>query len=65
MSDTCPACGAGQLTEHVEQIPSAWEGRHGTVPLRYSTCNNCGSELVNAEQARANKGEVLKFREVA
>lgn len=65
MSEVCPACGSGQLTEHVEQMLAAWEGRHGTVPLRFSTCNGCGSELVNAEQARANKGEVLKFREAA
>ena len=36
----CPACGAGRLTEHVEQMPAEWEGRsegvHGltTTPER-------------------------------
>lgn len=59
----CPACGAGRLTEYVEQMPVEWEGRTGTVPLRYSTCDTCLSEIVNAEQAAANKHAVLQFRE--
>lgn len=59
----CPACGAGRLTEQTEQMPIEWEGRSGFVPLRYSICDNCLSEIVNAEQAAENKRAVLKFRQ--
>jgi hypothetical protein len=63
MTERCLACGSSQLTDHVEQRPSVWEGRTGTVPLRFSTCNACGCQLVNAQQASANRSEILKFRE--
>lgn len=59
----CPICDIGRLTEHVEQMPAEWEGRSGFVPLRYSTCDTCLSEIVNAEQAAENKHAVLKFRQ--
>ena len=59
----CPACGIGRLTERVEQMPVEWEGRSGSVPLRYSTCDTCLSEIVNAEQAAENKYAILTFRE--
>lgn len=44
-------------------MPAEWEGRSGFVPLRYSTCDTCLSEIVNAEQAAENKHAVLTFRE--
>lgn len=59
----CPLCDHGRLTEHVEQMPAEWKGRAGTVPLRFSTCDTCQSEIVNAEQAAENKHAVLQFRE--
>ena len=58
----CPLCDHGQLTDHSEQMPVNWEGRSGFVTLLSSTCDSCNSELVNSQQATANKIAVLEFR---
>ena len=58
----CPLCDDGRLTDRSEQMPVKWEGRSGFVTLLSSACDSCGSEIVDSQQATANKIAVLEFR---
>ncbi len=62
MNGTCPACGIGHLTEITEPMKTEWEGRTGEVTLHSSICDTCKSEVVNSQQATANKIAILEFR---
>ena len=55
VSAQCHACGEGALHPHVRSNVVEINGQTISVPLQYSTCDHCGSELTDAEQARANK----------
>lgn len=58
----CPACNTGELTAHTEQMPTEWEGRMSEVTLHFSTCDDCGSEIVDQAQSAINKANILEFR---
>ncbi len=55
VSTQCNACGEGTLHQHTESNSVLINGKTLDVPLQYSACDHCGSELTDAEQARANK----------
>ncbi|OOC08897.1 hypothetical protein [Thioalkalivibrio halophilus] len=61
----CPACGEGRLEprESTQQVEHA--GVEGTIPLRYAVCDVCGSEVAEADEARANKRAMMAFRKDA
>lgn len=51
---SCPICGTGKMLakENVEQLQYRESPIH--VSLRYSECENCGTEVTAPEHARAN-----------
>lgn len=61
----CPICGEGKL--HLEILPNAveYKGLQGTVDMRLSVCDVCGSEQAGPEEARANKRAMMAFRKQA
>lgn len=61
----CPACGEGRLEarESTQQVEHA--GVEETIPLHYAVCDVCGSEVAEAEEARANKRAMMTFRKHA
>ena len=61
----CPACGEGRLEslESTQQVEHA--GVQGTIPLHYAVCDTCGSEVAEADEARANKRAMIAFRKHA
>ena len=52
MSD-CPVCGRGRLTQKTVRYYAHWLGKE--LPLRYSVCDHCGSELAGKEESAWNK----------
>ena len=58
----CPICGAGQVSDHVEQVLAEYKGHRGQVPSRYQLCDACGSDFAGAVEMRANKRAVMAFR---
>lgn len=55
----CPACGEGRLEarESTQQVENA--GVEGAIPLHYAVCDACGSEVAEADEARANKRAMM------
>ena len=51
--EVCPACGDGKLTPEMLLYKPDW--LNTDVPLLYSVCDNCGSELADIHQTRFNK----------
>jgi HTH-type transcriptional regulator/antitoxin MqsA len=64
MNDTtlCPLCGEGHVTPRTEATVTEYHGQKGTVTLRYTECDVCGSEMTGDADGRANKRAVLRFR---
>lgn len=58
----CPICGAGHVTDHVEQVEAEYKGYKGQVPSHYQLCDACGSDFAGAAEMRANKRAVMAFR---
>jgi len=58
----CPICGAGHVTDHVEQAEAEYKEHKGQVPSRYQLCDACGSDFAGAAEMRANKRAVMAFR---
>lgn len=60
--ELCTACGEGRLSSHVEMEQFEYGGTQGQVPMHYSVCNHCGSELTGATEARVNKRAANAFK---
>lgn len=58
----CPLCGEGHVTPRTEATVTEYHGQKGTVTLRYTECDVCGSEMTGDADGRANKRAVLRFR---
>lgn len=58
----CPLCGEGHITPRVESTVTEYRDQQGTVQVRFSECDACGSEIAGDEESRANKRAVLAFR---
>lgn len=58
----CPLCGEGHITARTESTMTEYRGKQGAVPVRFSECDACGSEIAGDEESRANKRAVLAFR---
>ena len=58
----CPICGAGHVTDHVEQVEAEYKGLKDQVPSHYQLCEACGSDFASAAEMRANKRAVMAFR---
>jgi HTH-type transcriptional regulator/antitoxin MqsA len=58
----CPLCGEGHITPRVASTVTEYRDQQGTVEVRFSECDACGSEIAGDEESRANKRAVLAFR---
>lgn len=58
----CPACGEGELHSREELREVEHAGQHGRVPVVFSVCDQCGSEVAGAAEALANKRAMIAFR---
>lgn len=58
----CPICGEGRVTAGVEMISHKYGGQTTSLPLRFTTCDACGSESAGLVESRANKRAVMAFR---
>lgn len=58
----CPLCGEGHITPRVESTVTEYRDQQGTVAVRFSECDACGSDIAGDEESRANKRAVLAFR---
>ena len=58
----CPICGAGHVTDHVEQAEAEYKGHKVQVPSHYQLCDACGSDFAGAAEMRANKRAMMAFR---
>lgn len=58
----CPICGEGHVTNGVEMAGYTYKDQTAQLPLRFTTCDTCGSESAGIVESRANKRAVLAFR---
>lgn len=58
----CPACGEGILHPRRKLHDVEYAGQHGQVPMFFTVCDYCGSELAGAAEALANKRAMIAFR---
>lgn len=58
----CPICGEGHVTDGMEMVTHEYKGQTASLPLRFTTCDHCGSESAGLEESRANKRAVMAFR---
>lgn len=58
----CPACGEGHLSSHVEYEPVEYNGQQKELPLYYSVCDHCGSELSGAAEGKLNARAMTAFK---
>ncbi|MDP2370129.1 type II toxin-antitoxin system MqsA family antitoxin [Rhodoferax sp.] len=61
-SALCPICGEGHVTEGMVMTEHAYKGTTTSLPLRFTTCDTCGSESAGLEESRANKRAAMAFR---
>ena len=60
--ELCPACGEGHLSAHVDYQPEEYNGQLKDLPLHYSLCDFCGSQLAGSSEAKANKRAMTVFK---
>lgn len=58
----CPACGEGHLSSHVAHEPVEYKGLQKELPLHYSVCDHCGSELAGAVESKQNARAMVAFK---
>lgn len=58
----CPICGEGHVTDGMAMTEYAYKGKTTSLPLRFTTCDTCGSESAGLEESRANKRVAMAFR---
>lgn len=61
----CPVCGEGFLSEVSEGIERNDNGYREVVPLLYSVCSECGSEIGLGKQLDENARVMRSFYERA
>jgi len=59
MTDECPICEEGLLTEYQETTQCVVLGATVNVQTKYSVCNSCGSEQADSEQMKWNKEQMM------
>jgi len=58
----CPICVEGDLHEHAKKNPVSYNQHRAEIDTLFSICDSCGSEQANAQQVRANKRAMTKFK---
>lgn len=60
--ELCPICGEGHVTDGTAMTAYAYKGATTSLPLRFTTCDTCGSESAGLEESRANKRVAMAYR---
>lgn len=60
--ELCPACGEGHLSSNVEYESVDYNGRQKDLPLYFSVCDHCGSELTGAAESKLNARAMTAFK---
>lgn len=58
----CPACGQGYLTRRVETNTVKMNGIQFDIPLHFSVCSSCESEVADAEECSKNKKLMIEMK---
>lgn len=61
-SKLCPVCGVGNLEPRIDNRTLECNGHTDIVPMHYSVCDDCGSEIGDADNMRRNKEHMKEFR---
>ena len=54
-NNICPVCGVGHLTVEMEYDDVTYKGETKNLPIRFSVCDQCGSETATPVDLRENK----------
>lgn len=58
----CSICGEGHVTDGMAMTEFKYKGKTTELPLRFTTCDTCGSESAGLDESRANKRVAMAFR---
>ena len=61
LPDICPVCGVGNLIPRIQHRTLECNGYRDTVPLHYSLCDDCGSEIADSNDIRKNCEYMKEF----
>ena len=61
-TSVCSICEEGELHAHVGCNPVEYKNIHKELPMHYSECDCCGSEITLPEQSRTNKRLMIAFK---
>lgn len=59
--EICPVCGIGHLISTVESVEFEYKTIKKALNTKYSICDECGSEIATADDAKFNKRSVTAF----
>ncbi|ELY3856772.1 type II toxin-antitoxin system MqsA family antitoxin [Providencia rettgeri] len=59
--EICPVCGMGHLSSTVESVEFEYKTIKKALNTKYSICDECGSEIATADDAKFNKRSVTAF----
>jgi len=59
-NESCPVCGQGYLTPHVDTMSVVLNGTEYELPSHFAICNNCKSEIADADDIDQN-AEYMKL----
>ena len=63
--DPCPVCGEGHLEHKQSTCEMVHLGVCLSAPMQYALCDCCGSEIADADDARANKEAMNRAKMLA
>ena len=61
-TSVCSICEEGELHAQVGSNPVEYKNTHKELPMHYSECECCGSEITLPEQSRTNKRLMIAFK---
>jgi hypothetical protein len=59
----CPVCEKGTLTDKEDPERQEYKGHVAYLPLYYSSCSYCESDIGNVESSKKNKESMQNFKE--
>lgn len=65
MTEKCPICVKGFVTEAVETVSFTFSGKQLSVESKYSKCSRCGASITTPEQARVNQRASVRAKMLA
>jgi HTH-type transcriptional regulator/antitoxin MqsA len=62
LKPTCPVCENGTLTSKLSTNEVEHKGTKAEIPIHYSECDHCMSEIATSEQTKENKRLIENFK---